>query len=183
MFSKHFMFTIPEGRVRAEDKILRILRASGVLWPRSGGFRCSDDIRNADRELARLRPFVKEGKGAKLLDKMVRWFSQRGRFATLPEDISTRIFSEFVQMVTPKHVFPGKKGRAYVAHAPEMYFVIAMWKRDLEDCEARVRATIEDAYPSVVKSVATDLFHLYCKLEALAILVYHMVAWICSLFV
>lgn len=211
---------------RAQESIRQIILDSRVPWRCPNGFSYSDDIRNADLLLKRLGPWVDD---RQLLEKMVRWFSQRGPFATLPGDISTRIFSEFVQMITPLHVFRGKNGRAYKAHVPEMFFVVAMWREDLVDSEAHVRAIVAnarrgvraaeaaraaveaaraalvpprrryffvgrarveffdlddlDGASEVVRSVVTDLSHLYCKLEALVILVYHMVAWIYSLFV
>ena len=31
-------------------------------------------------------------------------------------------------MVTPMHVFYDNTGRRYVAHVPEMYFAVAMWR-------------------------------------------------------
>ena len=81
MFQSNFILS-------AQDTIRYIICDSRVPWPRSNRFRISDDIRNAERELKRLHPWAVECKGAKLLEKMVRWFSKRGPFATLPADIA-----------------------------------------------------------------------------------------------
>lgn len=175
MFKTHFIFC-------AQDTLGYIIQDARVPWPRPNGFKISDDIRNAMRELERLRPWAVERKGAKLLKKMVRWFSERGPFATLPADISTRIFSEFVQMVTPLHVFYDNTGRRYVAHVPEMYFVVALWRENLVDSEARVRAIVANARRRQPISAICERFRRFHFLlqtcVACAVLVQYALAWI-----
>lgn len=171
MFKTHFIF-------RAQDTITYIICDSRVPWPRPNGFRISDDIRNAKCELRRLGPWADDRQGAKLLKKMVRWFSERGPFATLPADISTRIFSEFVQMVTPLHVFHDNTGRRYVAHVPEMYFVVAMWRENLVENEARWRANEAARRRQGIVRGFQNFHFLLQACVACAVLVQYAMAWI-----